>query len=93
MKTVLKCKLEQEQSIARVKGFGSRPAFSVLWLSITHITRHTYYEILCCPNPTSKVNKCLFRVMFLEADINRKQLLEASAAGVDGAAADMPVKQ
>lgn len=26
--------------------------------------------------------------MFLEVDINRKQLLEASAAGVDGAAAD-----
>lgn len=80
-------KLPQEQSVTRVKRFGSRPAFSVLRLSITHITRRTCYEILCFPRPTSKINKWLFQVMFLLSDINGKQLFEARAAGVDAAAA------
>lgn len=31
--------------------------------------------------------------MFLEGDINWKQLFKASAAGVDSAAADRPVKE
>lgn len=69
------------------RGFGSRPAFSVLRLSITHITRRTCYEILCFPRPTSKINKWLFQVMFLLSDINGKQLFVARAAGADAAAA------
>lgn len=45
------------------------------------------------PSPTSKVNTCLFGVMFLQVDSNWKQLFEASAAGVGSSAADRPVKQ
>lgn len=82
-------KVQQEQSVTRVKGFGSRPSFSVLWLSITHITRRAYYEIQCFPRPTSKINKWLFRVMFLLSDINGKQLFEACAAGADNTAAEI----
>lgn len=67
--------------------------FWVLWPSITRITRHTHYEIPCCPSSTSKVNKCLFGVMFLESDANWKHLFEASAAGGNPAAANRPVRQ
>lgn len=81
-------KVQQEQSVTRVKGFGSRPPFSVLRLSVTHITRRAYYEIQCFPRPTSKINKWLYRVMFLLSDINGKQLFEACAAGADSTVAE-----
>lgn len=62
------------------------PPLHFLRPSIAHITRHAYYEILRFPGPTSKVNKWLFRVMFLKSDINWEQLFEASV----GAAAGQP---
>lgn len=55
-------------------------------LPLTHIGKHTHYEIPAPPRSHNESQQMrVWGVMFLEGDINRKQLLEASAAGITGA--------
>lgn len=63
--------------------------FSLMALYNSHHQAHILWNPVLPPAPHLKsTNACSVGVMFLEGDVNWKQLFEVSAAGVDGAAAE-----